>query len=185
MRIADIPIDRLRIIEYPEPVLRTTCREVTEFGPDLEALCRRILELMRADRGIGLAAPQVGLPLRFFVCNVTDDPANDLICVNPVLEDFEGADELEEGCLSLPEVAVPVRRAGAVTLRAVDPHGNPFTQRSTGLLARVWQHENDHLDGRMIIDYMSTESALVNRRALKRMEENYRRRARRKTAGIR
>lgn len=185
MKISDIQIDRLRIVEYPEPVLRKTCWEVTEFGPKLEALCRKMLEIMRADRGIGLAGPQVGLPLRLFVCNTTADPANDLICVNPALEDFEGGDDLEEGCLSLPEVAVPVRRPGSVTLRAVDPHGNPFTQRSSDLLARVWQHENDHLDGRMIIDYMSTESALANRRALKLMEENYRRRTRRRTAGIR
>ncbi|UCG15710.1 MAG: peptide deformylase [Phycisphaerales bacterium] len=183
MRLSEIRLDRLRIHAYPDPVLRKACAEITEFGPPLEALAGRMLELMREDRGVGLAGPQVGLLVRIFVCNATGDPKDDMVCVNPRLSDFEGGAELEEGCLSLPDVTVPVRRPEAVTIAAMGADGRPFTRRSNDLWARVWQHETDHLDARMIIDYMSTESALANQRVLKQLEQEYRRRTKRKPAG--
>ena len=185
MKLSDLRLDRLRIHEYPEPVLRQTCAEITEFGQPLEALAGRMLELMRSDRGVGLAGPQVGLPIRIFVCNATGDPKDDMVFVNPKLSDFEGGAEVEEGCLSLPDVTVPVRRPEAVTITAVDTTGQPFSRRSNDLWARIWQHETDHLDARMIIDYMSTESALANQRVLKQLEQEYRRRAKQKPAGRR
>lgn len=185
MRLVDIDIKKLRIVEYPDPVLRKVSVEIDALGPPLEALAQRMLELMREGRGIGLAGPQVGLALRIFVCNTTDDPANDMVCVNPTLADFEGGAEMEEGCLSLPEINVPVRRPEGVTLSALDAHGHPFIRRSNDLWARVWQHETDHLDARLIIDYMSTEAAMSNRRALKQLEQQYQRLAKRKPLRIR
>jgi peptide deformylase len=185
MKLSSIQLGRLRIVKYPDPVLRQVCAEVTEFGPALEALGRRMLELMRQDRGVGLAGPQVGLLLRLFVCNTTGEPEDDMIWVNPKLSDFEGGEEANEGCLSLPEVTVPVRRPALVTITARDAAGREIVRRGEGLTARVWQHETDHLDGRLIIDYMSTESEFANRRALKELESEYRPRRGRKLASQR
>jgi peptide deformylase len=185
MKLAAINLDQLRIVEYPDPILRKVSVEIGEFGPHLDALAHRMLGIMRDGRGIGLAGPQVGLPLRIFVCNITDDPANDMVCVNPSLSDFDGGAEMEEGCLSLPEIGVPVRRPQAATINALDAHGRPFSRRADDLWARVWQHEYDHLDARLIIDYMSTESAMSNRRTLKQLEQDYQRRTQRKPQRIR
>jgi peptide deformylase len=185
MKLAAIQLDQLRIVKYPDPVLRQVCAEITEFGPGLEALGRRMLELMRQNRGIGLAGPQVGLLLRLFVCNTTGEPEDDRIWVNPKLSDFEGGEEANEGCLSLPEVTVPVRRPARVTITARDPAGREIVRRGEGLNARVWQHETDHLVGRLIIDSMSTESEFANRQALKQLESEYRPRRERKLASQR
>lgn len=185
MKLSAIQLDQLRIVKYPDPVLRKVCAGITEFGPELEALGRRMLELMRQNRGIGLAGPQVGLLLRLFVCNTTGEPEDDMIWVNPTLSEFAGGEEADEGCLSLPEVTVPVRRPAMVTITARDPAGHPIVRRLDGLNARVWQHETDHLDGRLIIDYMSTESEFANRRVLKQLESEYRPRPTRKLASQR
>lgn len=166
-------LDRLRIVCYPDPVLRRHCETVSEFGPDLTALAARMLELMRAGNGIGLAAPQVGLPIRLFVCNPTGNPEDDRICVNPTLSELVGSVEADEGCLSLPEVSVPMRRAESAALTAHNTDGGVYTVSGEGLQARVWQHEHDHLEGRLIIDRMPTSAELANRRILKQLRDAY------------
>ncbi len=177
--LSDVDLAKLRIVFYPDPVLREHCGPVTEFGPSLQALAARMLELMHAGKGVGLAAPQVGLPIRMFVYNTTGTPADDRVCVNPELTDLEGGVEADEGCLSLPEVTVPMRRAESVTVRAHDTEGKEFRISGTELEARVCQHENDHLDGRTIVDNMPTSAELANRRILKHLKERYRARNRR------
>ncbi|MFH0980714.1 MAG: peptide deformylase [Planctomycetota bacterium] len=172
----------LRVVCYPDPVLREHCRPVLEFGPPLQALAERMLELMREGKGVGLAAPQVGLPIRLFVCNPTDDPVQDRICVNPQLTDLAGSVEADEGCLSLPEVTVPMRRAQSATLTACDAFGKRFCVAGVDLEARVWQHENDHLEGRLIVDSMPTSAELANRRILKQLGEEYRARKKKQVA---
>jgi peptide deformylase len=170
-------LSQLRIVHYPDPVLQQPSRPATEFGAPLRALGERMLELMRDQRGVGLAAPQVGIPLRLFVYNTTGDPQHDRICVNPELTDMTGTVEAEEGCLSLPEVTVPMRRAQSVTLCAHDADGNAFEVTGADLDARVWQHEMDHLNGRLIIDNMPTSAELANRRILKHLRDDYRSRS--------
>jgi peptide deformylase len=172
--VANVEVGKLRIVLYPDPVLRKHCAPVTEFGPALQELTLRMLELMHRDRGVGLAAPQVGLPLRLFVCNPTGKPEDDRAYVNPELRDLVGLVEGEEGCLSLPEVTVPMRRAQSAQLTAWDALGNAVQVAGVDLEARVWQHEYDHLDGRMIIDNMPTSAELANRRLLKELREKYR-----------
>lgn len=166
-------IDALTIIEYPEPILRVVCTPVESFGDWLEALGRRMIELMRTVRGVGLAAPQVGLPWRVFVIAAIEEKGQNRIFVNPELSDLSGRAQADEGCLSLPDVTVPIDRATRATLSACDPTGQRFQMTTEGLLARAWQHENDHLDGRLIIDYMDTQAELVNRRALKALKATY------------
>ena len=168
-----IDVEKLSIVHYPHPVLRKVCQPVEQFDDQLRRLAARMLELMHLGRGIGLAAPQVGLTWRLFVCSHTGEPGDDLVLVNPELSDLTGVGEREEGCLSLPGVGVPVRRATSVVIRACDLEGNPFERQGTDLAARVWQHEYDHLDGRLIVDYMSEASKITNRRILKQLQADY------------
>src|SRR3990172_2388298 len=102
---------RLRIVLYPDPVLKKRGVEVGKFNADIAALAKRMLELMREAKGLGLAAPQVGVGLRLFVCNPTGEPGDDLVCVNPRFTELSGGEEKEEGCLSIPGVTVTMRRA--------------------------------------------------------------------------
>lgn len=171
--LENVAIAALRIVHYPDPVLRKRARPVEHFGPRLGRLAARMLELMHKEKGVGLAAPQVGLSMQLFVCNATGEPRDDLVCVNPSLHDPDGQEEKDEGCLSITGVSVPMRRAVRITLRACDATGSAFERRGEQLLARVWQHETDHLFGRLIIDSMSEAVRLENRRAIKQLEDDY------------
>ena len=165
---------RLRIVLYPDPVLKKRAVNVGNFNAQIAALSKRMLELMREAKGVGLAAPQVGVGLRLFVCNPTGEPGDDLICVNPRLTELSGGEEKEEGCLSIPGVIVAMRRAMSVVMEAFDSEGKPFQVAGTELRARIWQHETDHLDGRLIIDNMSATDEITNRRAIKQLQDQYR-----------
>lgn len=171
MRIPSL--DNLRIVYYPDPILKRVCQPVESFGPELQALADRMLALMRASEGLGLAAPQVGVAICLFVSNLTGEPEDDAVYVNPKLSDLQGAAEELEGCLSIPEVDVTMRRSTNATIEAVDAAGNPIHRDGQDLTARVWQHEMDHLDGRLITDNMSSTDEIANRRALKQLEADF------------
>ncbi len=166
---------KLTIVKYPHQALRRGAKPVERITEEVRAVASRMLELMHnapPNGGVGLAAPQVGLPWRLFVANHTHDPAGDRVYVNPVLsEPSKRLEDYEEGCLSLPEVTGIVRRPFAITLDALDLEGNPIHQTAEDLEARVWQHETDHLDGVLIIDRMAPIDRMANRRALKELEE--------------
>lgn len=162
---------KLSIVIYPDPVLRNRCAPVVSFTPELRALSEKMLRLMRNANGVGLAAPQVGISTRLFVCNPTGEQKDDLVVVNPRFIELAGGEEGAEGCLSIPEVTVNVRRATHALLEAEDIEGNTFRVAGDGLPARVWQHETDHLDGRLIIDQMSTSDEIANRRAIKQLKD--------------
>ncbi len=163
----------LKIIVYPDPRLKKVSAEVTTFDESLKALTARMFELMREARGVGLAAPQVGLNIRLFVMNPTGKPEDDAIYVNPVLSEGEGEEEGEEGCLSLPGLNVQVWRAKTLRMDARDVTGKPFSQEATGYVARIWQHEFDHLNGTMISDRMGPVAKLANRKLLRELEEKW------------
>ena len=172
--------DDLKIILYPDPRLRRVCDPVPEadFGPDLRALADRMLALMREAKGVGLAAPQVGITRRLFVMNHTGEPADDRAYVNPTLaHPAAGAEavdeEADEGCLSLPNITIPVLRSKTLRLTARDPEGNPVDVTADGFETRVWQHEADHLDGIMLIDKMGPVGKLTFRKTLKEMEDAF------------
>lgn len=169
---------KLTILHYPHPCLRQVCRPVTEFGDELHALARRMLELMHAGRGVGLAAPQVGLLKRLFVMNITGQPQDDLVFVNPEIRDLHGSREGEEGCLSIPDVYVKVRRATSCRIVARDVWGAPLEMTGADMLARVWQHETDHLNGILILDRMGPGDRIATRKKLKELEARYRARLR-------
>lgn len=167
-------LESLSIIKYPDPRLRKVCEPVVEFDAPLRALADRMIVLMNQAEGIGLAAPQVGILKQMFVCAIIGEPQKSMVFVNPTLADLDGeAEAAEEGCLSIPEVTVTVKRPIQCRIDAVDLDGNPVAFESSELMARCWQHECDHLQGRLIIDRMSPADRVANRRALKRLESRF------------
>ncbi len=167
-------LSRLRIVLYPDPILKKRAIEVANCDAAIAALAGRMLELMREAEGVGLAAPQVGLGLRLFVCNATGEPGDDRVFINPRFIERSGGEEKEEGCLSIPGATVHVRRATHVVMEASDAEGKPIRAAGDEFSARVWQHEMDHLDGRLIIDNMSASDEIANRRAVKQLKDQYR-----------
>jgi peptide deformylase len=165
--------DELKIITYPDPRLRKVSADVAIFDERLAALTRRMFELMREAKGVGLAAPQVGHNIRLFVMNHSGKPEDDRVYVNPVLSDAEGDEASEEGCLSLPKINVEVGRPKTVKMEAKDLSGNRVEQKETGYIARIWQHELDHLNGVLIIDKMGPTAKIENRKILKELEEKF------------
>lgn len=167
-----IDVDKLRIIHYPKPVLREKAKPVHEVNDQVRRVAVRMLQLMHQAPGVGLAAPQVGLPWRLFVANHTGESGDDMVFINPSLtEPARDTDVRNEGCLSLPGIEGDINRPGAITISALDIHGLPFKRSASDLEARVWQHENDHLDGILIIDRMKKIDRTANKRALRNLEQ--------------
>lgn len=153
---------------YGDPVLRLKAADVTAFDESLLALVADLFETMRAYRGVGLAAPQVGVAQRVFVVDVpvADAPSLRLAFVNPVLERRSGRETSEEGCLSMPGIYEDVERAAELYVRAFDEKGQLFERRVEGYLARAIQHESDHLDGVLFTDRLSPLKRQFLRRQL-------------------
>jgi peptide deformylase len=159
-----------------EPVLHTPADRVTDFGDELTTLVADMFETMEAAPGVGLAAPQVGVPLRLFVYDWTDDDdhhwrgvaVNPKLWVSPVPPGAASDEEESEGCLSVPGERFALRRAELAILRAVDLDQQPFEIRADGWLARIFQHEYDHLDGVLYVDRLEPAHAKAAARAVKR-----------------
>jgi len=150
--------DVLTVVVFPDPVLREKCREVSAFDEKLKKLVGDMAETMYANEGVGLAAPQVGLPIRVAVIDTA--PAEErgrapVVLVNPVIVEREGTLEWKEGCLSLPGVEVETNRSARVTVRARDAAGSEISVTGEGLAAVAMQHEIDHLDGVLLFDHLS------------------------------
>ena len=146
-----------RILTYGAPILRQPTRRVTDLDGDLQRLIDDMVETMYAAPGLGLAANQVGSPHRLFVANPAEDrdPAKLLVMLNPELVETEGEILFEEGCLSIPDFREDVRRARRVLLRGIDRNGRPLEVEGERLLARIFQHEMDHLNGLFFVDRLS------------------------------
>lgn len=154
------------IVKYGDRVLETTAEPVMVFNSDLEKLVADMFETMYAANGVGLAAPQIGIPKRLAVIDVSlgDDPDGKIVLVNPVIVSTEGRTTQEEGCLSLPDFRASTTRPQQATIRAQDIRGQEFTTTGEGLLARAFCHETDHLNGTLFIQHLS----LLKRDSIKR-----------------
>ncbi len=128
---------------------------------------------MFSANGVGLAGPQVGVTVRLFVASPTLEVLDRRVYVNPRIVSAEGSQDSEEGCLSFPGITCHVKRHDKVVIRAMDPNGEPFEETSEGLAARIFQHEGDHLDGRLLVDRMGSVAKLARRQALKELEDAY------------
>ncbi len=146
------------IVTLPAPILRRKARKVSDFGPELQKLIDDMVETMRAAPGVGLAAPQVDVPLRVIVVEYGDEEDEDkppklYAVVNPeIIKTSEEKVMGTEGCLSIPGVAGDVERAEAVQVKGLNRQGRPIKIKAKGWLARVFQHETDHLEGVLFVD---------------------------------
>ncbi|MFH1746114.1 MAG: peptide deformylase [Planctomycetota bacterium] len=166
-------LENLKIIHYPDPRLRQRCESVTEFDQDLATLAEHMIQFMETDRGVGLAAAQVGISVRMFVMSMTGEKKDAEVFVNPVIHDRSGSAELEEGCLSLPNINVNIRRAKHCRIEARNLRGEKFERQADDLECRVWQHEIDHLDGVLLIDRMGPSDRIATRKTLKILEDSF------------
>jgi peptide deformylase len=165
--------NELKIINYPDPRLRKMSAPVTVFDQSLKDLAARMIQLMKDARGVGLAAPQVGENIRLFVMNPSGEDDATRIYVNPVLTEAQGEEEGEEGCLSLPHINAKIWRSKSLRMQAKDLDGNPIDETADAYIARIWQHEMDHLDGTLIIDRMGPVAKLAARRVLKELKQKW------------
>ena len=176
--------EQLRLVLYPDPILRESASPVGKITPEIKQIAQRMIEIMREADGIGLAAPQAGVALRIFVCDVPPPPEAEapddgtqswtqgpLVCINPEFADSgHERSPFEEGCLSLPGIRGDVVRPEVVQMRATNLEGKPFEIHASGLLARCLQHEADHLDGVLIVDKFTQMSRMKNRTRLRKLK---------------
>ena len=173
---------------HPDTILRAKAKAVGTITDNVREVAQRMLEIMHQEEGIGLAAPQVGVPWRMFVCRLPADPSVEsgpdgfmsdtdgrpLVCIDPMLTPAGDLEPFEEGCLSLPDIRGQVNRPTLVAMEATALDGERYTVQAAGLLARCVQHEVDHLDGVLIIDKFGQLDRLRTRSALRRLERKAR-----------
>ena len=162
---------RLTILEYPDPRLRTVAQPVEVVDDDLRSLIDDMFETMYASKGIGLAATQVNVHRRLLVADVSEDHDQPVVLVNPEVLETEDVETTQEGCLSVPGIFDDVERARRVRIRALGRDGKPLEMTADGLLAVCIQHEIDHLDGKLFVDYLSE---LKRQRIRKKLEKERR-----------
>jgi peptide deformylase len=166
----------LRIIPFPHPTLRYISKPIRRVDAELRSIAAEMLDLMYEAEGVGLAANQVDLPLRMFVANPSGrrGEGEELVVINPELQFPKGSELDREGCLSLPGLFGEVRRAKQIHLSAYDLQGNPIDRQLDGFLARIVQHEYDHLDGKFFFDRMTEEQLRELEVGLDELETDYR-----------
>ncbi|MBI2957110.1 MAG: peptide deformylase [Acidobacteria bacterium] len=159
------------IVKYGASVLEHKAAPVTAFDAKLARLVEDMFESMYAAHGVGLAAPQIGIPLQLAVIDTTSgaDPAARLVLANPEILATEGKQNEEEGCLSLPGFHAVIRRPARVTVRAQNVSGKPFTRTGEALLARAFCHEIDHLHGRLFLAHLSALKRDLIRRKIRKL----------------
>jgi len=160
------------IVKFPDPILQRASAPVTEFDDELRKLVADMFESMYAAQGIGLAAPQIGIPKRLTVIDLSNkkEPKDKIVLINPVIMLQEGKQIEEEGCLSLPEIREKVRRSARVIVKAQDEYGKWSEREGSELLARAFQHEIDHLDGVLFIFRISALKRDLILRRIRKMQ---------------
>ncbi len=166
----------LNVLRFPDERLRNVAQPITEFTPELQIIIDDMFETMAVEKGVGLAATQVDIHQRLVVMDVSADRDAPIVMINPEIIASDGMQISEEGCLSVPEQYAKVERAEKVTVKALDREGNEFTLDGDELLAVCIQHEIDHLDGKLFVDYLSP---LKRDRIRKKLEKEARAQAKR------
>jgi len=159
------------IVKYGNPVLEKPAAPITEFNDELKKLVEDMFESMYEAKGVGLAAPQIGVSKRLAVIDVTfkEDPSAKLVLVNPEIIHTEGKHTQSEGCLSIPEFREPLARPNKVTVRAQDINGRWFEKTGEELLARAFLHETDHLNGKLYISHLSALKRDLMKRKIRKL----------------
>lgn len=155
---------------YPDPVLKIKAKPIEEIDTEICRIAEEMLGTMYDNCGIGLAAPQVGLSIRLMVLDVTGERTGERVFINPRIIEEKGEILEEEGCLSFPDMMGKIIRSKHVKVNAYNLKGEMLEIEAEGLLGRAWQHEIDHLDGRLFIDRMTPASSIANQHKLKEFE---------------
>jgi len=163
---------KLNILEFPDPRLRTVAKPIEKVDSTIVKYAEDMLETMYDAPGIGLAATQVNIHLRLIVLDVSDQKNDPIFLVNPVITRAEGEIETSEGCLSIPGYSEPISRYETIEYEAIDLNGNEKKDVANGLLAICIQHEMDHLQGKLMVDRISsTKRQLIRKRLLKQQNQ--------------
>jgi peptide deformylase len=169
-------IPEFEVVLYPDPLLRKVSEPVAAFEESLRSIVAGMFTRMRKSKGVGLAAPQVGLRSRILVLNPTGDEADDLVLVNPTIVARAGERTVfDEGCLSFPGIYAEITRPDRCTVKAVDVLGAPIEKEYAGFVSRIIQHEYDHLEGVLLVDRMSPAEKLKHKSALDELVGRYKR----------
>ena len=161
----------LEILEFPDPRLRTLAKAVKNVDGRIVQLADQMLETMYEAPGIGLAASQVNVHKRLIVIDISEKKDQPLILINPEIRTFDGEMENPEGCLSIPGFYEPVTRYAQIQVDAIGRDGEPFTMEATELLAVCIQHEMDHLEGKLFVDYLSGAKRQLIRKKLQKQQK--------------
>jgi peptide deformylase len=162
----------LQILHHPDSRLRTKATEIRQFPPEIATLAKDMLETMYAAPGIGLAATQVNVHKRLIVIDVSEDNSSPLVLINPKLKLIGENIPWEEGCLSVPGIYETVQRSEHIEVLAQDINGDEFAMQASGLLSVCIQHECDHLDGKLFVDYLSSLKRSRINKKIKNEKEN-------------
>lgn len=165
------------IIYLPDSRLRDIAKPVLNFDDSLQTLIDDMFDTMYHARGVGLAAPQIGISLRLSVIDVDGDKKNQIVIINPEIIASEGEKEFEEGCLSVPGAYDTVIRSEKVTVKALDRTGKSFELKAEGLLAECLQHEIDHMNGKLFVDLLSPLKKAMARKKLEKFKRQNARRS--------
>ena len=168
-----INFDKCQITHYPTGVLAGPARSVEKIDDNIRRLVEKMTEIMLENKGIGLAAPQAGVPLRVFIISLTGSKENVRAYINPTVTPSGELDAIEEGCLSVPGVYTKIKRYKKCKVTATDLDGNEFTEEADGLYARCLQHEYDHIEGITIADRMGSAAKIAHRKQLKKLKQEH------------
>jgi len=169
--MTEIDVDKCGITHYPAQVLGGPAQPVKKIDDTIRRLVAKMADIMVEQKGVGLAAPQAGVPLRLFIISIDGSRENVRAYVNPTVKPEGPLVENEEGCLSVPGIYTKIKRYGRATVTATGLDGKLFTEQAEGLYARALQHEFDHIEGVTIVNRMPTISRIAHRRQLKKLEE--------------
>jgi peptide deformylase len=168
-----IDIDKCRITHFPAGVLGGRAEPVEKIDDNIRQLVDKMTDIMLKNKGVGLAAPQVGVPLRLFIISLDGSRENVRAYVNPTVAPTGELDAIDEGCLSVPGIYTKIRRYKKCEVTATDLNGNEFTDKAEGLYARALQHEYDHIEGITIVNRMGQPARIVHRKQLKKLQERH------------
>jgi len=168
-----VDVEKCQLTCYPAEVLAGRAQPVEKIDDNIRQLVQKMTDIMLENKGVGLAAPQAGVPLRLFIISLDQTREGVKVFINPTVAPLGELDSIEEGCLSVPGVSTKIRRYKKCRVTATDLDGNEFTEEAEGLYAKALQHEYDHIEGMTIADRMGSAAKIVHRRQLKKLAEEH------------
>jgi len=165
-----IDVEKCRITHYPAEVLVKEASPVEKIDDNIRRLVEKMTDIMLKNKGIGLAGPQVGVPLRLFIISLDASRDSVKVYINPTVTPAGELDAIDEGCLSVPGIYTKIRRYKKCKVTATDLDGNEFTEEAEGLYARCLQHEYDHINGSTIVNRMGSAAKIAHRKQLKALQ---------------